>query len=72
MDVEKELEKLLTEGELEPRNKQLEAVKRLPPKWIAVYPSSFHQVDEETKLLRKFVKEELRETEKVSRKDDRS
>ncbi|RKD26787.1 hypothetical protein BEP19_16450 [Ammoniphilus oxalaticus] len=67
MDVEKELEKLLTEGELEKQDKQLEAVKRLPPKWVAVYPSSFHQVDEENKLLRKFVNEAERDKEKESK-----
>lgn len=58
MDVEKELEKLLIEGELEKQDEQREAIKRLPPRWVAVSPSSFNQVEEETKLLRKYVKEE--------------
>jgi len=56
--VEKELEKLLIEGELEQQDKEKEAVKRLPPRWVAISPSSFNQVVEETKLLRKYVKEE--------------
>ena len=54
-DVEKELERLLIEGDLPKRDKNQEAIKRLPPKWIAVSPSSFNQVEEETKLLRKYV-----------------
>lgn len=58
MDVEKELEKLLIAGELEKQDKQQEAVKRLPPKWVAITPSPFNQVTEETKLLRKYVKED--------------
>lgn len=58
IDVEKELEKLLTEGELPKQDTQKEAVKRLPPRWVAVSPSSFNQVEEETKLLRQYVKEE--------------
>ncbi|RXT08070.1 hypothetical protein [Ammoniphilus sp. CFH 90114] len=53
--VEKELERLLTEGELPPQDKQKEAVKRLPPRWVAVSPSEFNQVEEETKILRKYV-----------------
>lgn len=63
MDVEKELEKLLTEGELPKQNEQLEAVKRLPPKWVVLSPSSYNQVEEETKLLRRYVKEEDEVTE---------
>lgn len=64
MDVEKELEKLLIEGELEKQDKQKEAVKRLPPRWVAISPSSFNQVVEETKLLRKYVQEEEKEDRK--------
>lgn len=59
MDVEKELEKLLTEGELLKQDEQIEAVKRLPPKWVVLSPSPYNQVEEETKLLRQYVKEEL-------------
>ncbi len=57
MDVEKELEKLLTEGEFLKQDKQKEAVNRLPPKWVVLSPSSLNQVEEETKLLRQYVKE---------------
>ena len=54
-NVERELERLLTETELPPQDKQKEAVKRLPPRWVAVSPSQFNQVEEETKILRTFV-----------------
>ena len=58
MDVEKELEKLLLEGELPPQDEKREALKKLPPRWVAISPSSFNQVEEETKILRKFVTKE--------------
>ena len=72
MNVEKELEKLLTEGRLEQQDKQLEAVKRLPPRWIAVYPSSFHQVEEVTKRLLRFIKKEDLDGEVANSKHDRN
>jgi hypothetical protein len=58
MGIEEELERLLTEGELPKQDEQQEAVRKLPPRWVAITPSSFNQVEEETKILRKYVPEE--------------
>jgi DnaJ-domain-containing protein 1 len=57
-DVERELQRILTEGELpDEAAQQKAAIKRLPPRWIAVARSSFHQVEEATKKIRSFISE---------------
>jgi|GEM_PF-3284229 len=57
-DIEKELKRTLMETELPKQDKQQEAVKRLPPKWVVISPSTFNQVAEETKMIRKYVPSE--------------
>lgn len=72
MDVEKELERLLVEGELPPQDEQKEAIKKLPPRWVAISPSSFNQVEEETKIIRKYVPKEEDEARRKVKEHDRN
>jgi hypothetical protein len=57
MSMEKELERMIREAEI-PKDDKGEAIKKLPPRWVAITPSPFNQVAEETKIIRKFVPEE--------------
>ncbi|HJV45302.1 MAG TPA: hypothetical protein VJ824_06210 [Bacillota bacterium] len=55
MSMEKELEKMIRDADLPKLDEQQEAVKKLPPRWVAITPNTFNQVAEETKIIRKYV-----------------
>ncbi|THF78726.1 hypothetical protein [Cohnella fermenti] len=56
-EAELELARRLTEGDMEARDAEEEAVEKLPPKWEVRIQSERDPVAEETALYRKMAKE---------------